>query len=218
MRQYQQAMQWLKQKLNVRYLIEGGGPRKEIWEIPELAFKEAIINALSHRDYYDKGARTTIELFADRVEITNPGGLVSAISPHEFGTKSHSRNPLLFGLFERLDMVEQIGSGITRIKNLMLEQKLPLPEFKTEGMFTVVFQRSESWVKTGVETREKTREKIIKLIGENNKITTSELSENKGLSIKGVEYQLNKLKKEKIIERIGGDKGGYWLVRKLENN
>ena len=153
MRQYQQAMQWLKQKLNVRYLIEGGGPRKEIWEIPELAFKEAIINALSHRDYYDKGARTTIELFADRVEITNPGGLVSAISPHEFGTKSHSRNPLLFGLFERLDMVEQIGSGITRIKNLMLEQKLPLPEFKTEGMFTVVFQRSESWVKTGVETR-----------------------------------------------------------------
>ena len=52
----------------------------------------AIINALSHRDYYDKGAKITIELFADRVEISNPGGLTSAISPHEFGTKSHSRN------------------------------------------------------------------------------------------------------------------------------
>ena len=55
--QYEQAMQWLKGKLNVRYEIEGGGPRKEHWEIPETAFKEAIINALSHRDYYDKGAR-----------------------------------------------------------------------------------------------------------------------------------------------------------------
>lgn len=99
MKQYLQAMQWLKGKLNVRYKIEGGSPRKEIWEIPETAFKEAIINALFHRDYYDKGAKITIELFDDRVEITNPGGLTSAISPAEFGTKSHSRNPLIFGLF-----------------------------------------------------------------------------------------------------------------------
>ena len=48
--QYIQAMQWLKGKLNVRYDIEGqgGGPRKEIWEIPETVFKETIINAFSH--------------------------------------------------------------------------------------------------------------------------------------------------------------------------
>ncbi len=74
-------MQWLKGKLNVSYDIEGqgGGPRKEIWEIPETVFKEAIINALSHRDYYDKGAVINIEVFDDRVEISNPGGLVSAI-------------------------------------------------------------------------------------------------------------------------------------------
>jgi ATP-dependent DNA helicase RecG len=50
MKQYHQAMQWLKGKLNVRYEIEGSGPRKEIWKIPETAFKEAIINALAHRD------------------------------------------------------------------------------------------------------------------------------------------------------------------------
>jgi ATP-dependent DNA helicase RecG len=105
MRQYQEAMHWLKGKLNIRYDIEGSGPRKEIWEIPEIVFMESIINALSHRDYYDKGGRITIELFSDRVEITNPGGLVSAISPKDFGTKSHSRNPLVFGLFERIDIV-----------------------------------------------------------------------------------------------------------------
>jgi len=116
MKQYKSAIQWLKSKLNVRYIIEGSGPRKELWEIPETALKEAIINALSHRDYYDKGGRIMIEHFDDRVEISNPGGLVSAISPEEFGKKSSSRNPLIFGLFERINMVSQVGSGIHRIK------------------------------------------------------------------------------------------------------
>ncbi len=85
--QYNKAIQWLKEKTNLRYDIEGQGfgPRKEIWEIPEIVFKEAIINSLSHRDYYDKGATIIIELFDNRIEISNPGGLVSAISRAEFG-------------------------------------------------------------------------------------------------------------------------------------
>ncbi|MCH8554089.1 MAG: putative DNA binding domain-containing protein, partial [Schleiferiaceae bacterium] len=143
-KQYEQAMQWLKGKLNVRYEIEGGGPRKEHWEIPETAFREAIVNALAHRDYYDKGAKITIELFDDRVEISNPGGLTSAIKPEEFGKRSHSRNPLIFGLFARIRLVEQIGSGIGRIQSAMIRARLPMPEFKTQGLFTVIFQRLNS--------------------------------------------------------------------------
>ncbi len=141
-RQYEQAMHWLKGKLDVRYEISGGGPRIEYWEIPETAFKEAMINALSHRDYYDKGAKITIELFENRVEISNPGGLTSAIPPSEFGTKSHSRNPLIFGLFVRINMVEQVGSGIGRMKDLMKTADLSAPEFKMDGLFTVVFHRN----------------------------------------------------------------------------
>ncbi len=70
-RQYQQAMDWIESKLQVAYLIEGAGPRKEIWEIPLTVFKESTINALSHRDYYEQGAVITIEIFDDRVEISN---------------------------------------------------------------------------------------------------------------------------------------------------
>ena len=58
--QYLQAMTWLESKLQVAYKIEGAGPREEIWEIPLTVFKEAIINALSHRDYYEQGATITI--------------------------------------------------------------------------------------------------------------------------------------------------------------
>jgi ATP-dependent DNA helicase RecG len=145
--QFQSSLIWLKGKLNVRYDIEGqgSGPRKEIWEIPETVFKETLINALSHRDYYEKGAVTTVELFDDRVEVSNPGGLVSAISKEEFGHKSFSRNPLIFGLFNRMRLVEQIGSGIPRIKDMMQTSSLPQPEFRTEGMFTVVLKRPVSW-------------------------------------------------------------------------
>jgi ATP-dependent DNA helicase RecG len=210
MNQYRQAMQWLKGKLNIRYIIEGSGPRKEIWEIPEIAFKEAIINALSHRDYYDKGACTTIELFSNRVEISNPGGLTSAIKLEEFGTKSHSRNPLVFGLFERIDMVEKIGSGISRINDAMKEAKLPKPEFKTDGIFTVVLNRI-----TVEETVEETVEIILNSMKENPKVTTKELQNKTGLSRRGVEYHIDKLKKGNVIMRIGSTKAGEW---RLSNN
>ena len=114
--QYRQAMQWLKQHLAVRYDIEsqGSGPRRELWEIPETALKEAVINCLAHRDYYEKGAVILVELYDDRLELSNPGGLISAIRPEEFGRRSISRNPLIFGLFARMHMVEQVGSGIDR--------------------------------------------------------------------------------------------------------
>ena len=59
-------MSWLESKLQVAYKIEGAGPREEIWEIPLTVFKEAIINALSHRDYYEQGASIMIEMFDDR--------------------------------------------------------------------------------------------------------------------------------------------------------
>ena len=214
--QYTKAIQWLKEKMNVRYDIEGqgSGPRKEIWEIPETVFKEAIINSLSHRDYYDKGAKIMIELFDDRVEISNPGGLVSAINRADFGKRSHSRNPLIFGLFARMQLVEQVGSGINRMNNLMKEAGLPLPEFSTEGMFTIRLLRLGVTVEETVEkTVEKTSvECILEAISTNSMVTIKEMMKFSGLSRRGVEYQLNKLKKAGILDRIGGDKGGHWII------
>ncbi|MCX6258630.1 MAG: putative DNA binding domain-containing protein, partial [Bacteroidia bacterium] len=181
--QFSKALQWLRDKLNVGYDIEGqgSGPRKEIWEIPDTVFREAIVNSLSHRDYFEKGAVTTIELFDDRVEITNPGGLVSAISQAEFGKKSYSRNPLIFGLFARMHLVEQIGSGIIRMKDMMTSAGLSEPEYRTEGMFTVIFMRPQKTSektsgKTSGKMSGKTSGKILELIASNNINTTPELS------------------------------------------
>lgn len=217
-RQYMQAMQWLRGKLNVRYDIEGqgAGPRKEIWEIPETVFKEAIINSLSHRDYYEKGAVTLIELFEDRVEISNPGGLVSAIPISEFGKRSHSRNPLIFGLFARMHLVEQVGSGVGRIKELMKQAGLPEPAFQKEGMFAVTLPRpAKSSVKSSIKGSIKIKNKIIELIADNPKITVSELAEAIGVSKSSIERYIAQLRKENKLMREGADRGGSWVVSNM---
>ncbi len=102
-------------------------------------------------------------------------------------------------------LVEQIGSGIHRIINLMKEAALPAPLFQKEGMFTVTLMRP-------LKSREKSREKIKALIKENPNVKTMEMSEIIGISIKGIEKHIANLKKEGIIDRIGADKGGNWKI------
>lgn len=215
--QYQKSMIWLKSKLDVRYDIEGEGgkPRKELWEIPETAFKEIIINSLAHRDYYDKGARITIEVFNDRVEISNPGGLVSAVPKSEFGKRSASRNPLIFGLFERMRLVEQIGSGITRIRDVMNDEGLTPPEFNIDGMFTVTLRRPfdfEKWVEKWVEKLTDNRVKILREIHNNHKVTKKEIEQAVGISASAIDNNINILKDLGLLSREGSDKGGYWKI------
>ena len=138
--QYLQAMSWLESKLQVAYIIEGTGPRKEIWEIPLTVFKESIINALSHRDYYEQGSNITIEMFDDRVEVSNPGGLLPIVA-RDFGHKSMTPNPLIFGLFTRMHLVERVGSGIPSMKNAMKKTNLPDPQIQAEGIFYIISRR-----------------------------------------------------------------------------
>ena len=66
--------------------------------------------------------------------------------------------------------------------------------------------------KTRVKTGVKTRERIFRLIQERPKITMKEMAEQTGLSIKGVEWNIRKLKEEGILRRVGAAKGGYWEV------
>lgn len=220
LQQYFKSMDWLKSKLNVRYDIEGagGGPRKELWEIPETVFKEAIINSLAHRDYAALGSRITIELFDDRVEIANPGGLVSAIPRSEFGKRSHSRNPLIFKLLEKARMVEQIGSGIGRMRDLMRDEGLTPPEFNTDGMFTVTLRRPfdfEKWVNKWVNHLSGKRIVILTAMHHDPTIKKASLEKLTGLSGSAIDKNIEALKDAGLVEREG-TKGGNWILHYIE--
>ena len=93
-----------------------GRERGEKLELLEDSLREALINALVHRDYFSNG-HIQIDIFSDRVEISNPGRLVSGLSKKDFGKKSFPRNPLLMDLMLRIRKVEQKAED-GRLKSL----------------------------------------------------------------------------------------------------
>lgn len=211
-RQYHQAMQWLQSKLEVRYEISGAGPRKEIWEIPMAALKEAVVNALAHRDYYERGATVTIEMFDDRVEITNPGELLPVVA-RNFGRKSLSRNPLLFSLLNRMRLVEHIGSGIPRMRKEMEDAGLPEPVFETEGMFTVTLCRKrKAKDKRHSPKSGRPHSDLIGIITDNAKANAAQMAQQLGIGRSTVMRQIKELKEMGILRREGRRSDGRWII------
>ena len=135
---FENAFNFLRQHLRLEYEIKDAGPRKEIPEIPYEALRESLLNATIHRDYSEEGARIMVEIFDDRLEISNPGELLFDLS--KLGRASIARNPIVFDIFNRLGLVEKVGSGISRIKNSMGERGLNV-RFEIDSFFTVIFQR-----------------------------------------------------------------------------
>ncbi|MDO4982873.1 MAG: ATP-binding protein [Eubacteriales bacterium] len=105
------------------------GALREIKElIPEAAFREAVANALVHRTW-DVNAHINIAMFADRIEITSPGGLPDGLSEEDYlsGGISILRNPIIGSIFYRLHMIENFGTGIRRINETYREsEKKPI--------------------------------------------------------------------------------------------
>ena len=135
---YENAFRFLQQHLKIEYIIEDGGPRKEVPEIPLEVLREALVNAIVHRDYFEEGAGILVEVYDDRVEITNPGRLLFDSS--KFGKLSVARNPILFDAFHRLGITEKIGSGINRMREAMAERGIEIA-FDTGDFFILTLAR-----------------------------------------------------------------------------
>lgn len=105
------ALHFIKQEMRVEYRMTGTAQRKEIYELPFDELGETVINAVVHRDYFLDGSHTVIEIFNDRVEISNPGGLPRGLSEKDFGKRAVRRNQLIASMLHRIDFVENMGTG-----------------------------------------------------------------------------------------------------------
>lgn len=186
--------------------------RVENPEIPENALREALLNAMIHKDYFIEG-RVLVEVFSDRVEIGNPGKLL--FDKKELGNISILRNPIIADCMQRAGFVEKIGSGIGRIKELASNVKFEV----SSNWFRTVFQRSSenAGEKLGERLGEKLGEnkrKIVSLLREKNTISIVEISEKIGISTTAVENNIKFLKQKGLIKRVGHSKGGHWEVLK----
>ena len=137
------AVAWVLSKINVEYIIGGKIQREERPELPVDAIREALVNAVAHRDYRST-ASVHVYLFKDRLEIVSPGGLPAGMTQAELGTRSVPRNRLLFRLLHRMDVVEEIGSGIRRIRDLCREHGVAEPVIEaSEHWVTITFERPD---------------------------------------------------------------------------
>lgn len=135
---------FLRRSLSVRFDFETGDPKRKVsWEIPYVAIREAVVNAVAHRDYNQKGSHIQIEVFDDRLSITNYGGLVKGLTESDLGKKSLHRNPNIVNLLHRANYIEKLGTGILRINKELKEAGLPKAKFElSEHWFTIIFSRS----------------------------------------------------------------------------
>ena len=114
----------------------GGIRRQDIPEYPAAVVREAVINALLHADYSIKGASIQIAIFDDRLEITSPGGLPFGLSLEKaLSGISQLRNHVIGRIFRELKLIEQWGSGLTRMREICEQQGIVPPKFEEVDRF-----------------------------------------------------------------------------------
>lgn len=142
------ALNFCKHNMKTRTIIDPNtGLRTDRTEYPLDALREAILNALIHRDYsvYSEGIPVQIDFFTDRVEIHSPGGLYGRMSVEQLGiARPDLRNPALAVMAETLTGAENRYSGIPTIRRTMREHGLPEPKFENRRQEFVVTLYNES--------------------------------------------------------------------------
>ena len=135
---YENSLNFILNHLNLRGEITGIR-RVDTYEIPLVAIREALTNALVHRDYINQGRDIKIAIYDDRLNIVSPGGFPNTITQQDIEMgRSEVKNKVLAGIFKELNMIEQWGTGIKRIKTACLEHGLNLPKINEKNDFVDV--------------------------------------------------------------------------------
>ena len=182
--------------------------RIEIWDFPLDALREAVANALMHREYAVQSS-VTIRVFDDRVEIGSPGGLPEGISLPELYQENHRsvrRNPLLADAFYFASVIERWGSGTTRMAQLCRAQRVPEPEFAaTPYDFTVTFSKDpytpERLRQMGLSDRQA---QAIQYVREHSSVSNAEYRELTAVSARTAATELTDLVAREIFTPSGG--------------
>lgn len=143
---FEGAMAFVMRNMRVEALTdEASGARKERTEYPIEAVREAVLNALIHRDYsaYSLNMPVRIVMYEDRLEIDNPGGQHGNSGLDELGsTSSAARNPLLAAEMEALGLAKNRALGIHIMRCAMQDYGLPMPEFESDSWFRVTLRNT----------------------------------------------------------------------------
>ena len=175
------------------------------------ALREAVINAIVHNDYSEE-LSPVIEIYEDKIVVTSYGGLLSGQTEEDFfNCMSMPRNRELMRIFRDLDLVEQLGSGMTRILKVYEKSIFKI----TNNYIQVSFPICEITNKDIREAAEQdTKNAIADVMFDNPRITVNSLASYFRMSKSTMSRNIKKMQEEGKIERIGSNRNGKWKVNK----
>jgi ATP-dependent DNA helicase RecG len=202
--------------------------RVEIPEYPFEAIREAVINAMAHRDYFRTGATVSILIFDDRIEVQSPGALLPYLNVKNLEGVHETRNNLICDIFHQTKDMEKYGTGIGKMKRWMKEHGLKRPIFSTNGgFFKVIFygpgerildlvpsipkERQINLKEAGLNERQINALKLM--INENEKITIKKYVNLFKVSDKTAKRDLRGLVESDFVIKKGVKKGAYFEAK-----
>ncbi|MDD3435548.1 MAG: ATP-binding protein [Candidatus Gastranaerophilales bacterium] len=209
------AEEAIKFCINVRYVITGKKlDRDDIWDYPLNALREALLNSIIHRDYFDNDTQIQIKIFKDWLWFYNPGKLVDDLTIEQLKTShpSKPRNRLIASVFYRSGKIEKFGSGILRITEACKKQALPEPDFIEEfGGFSVKFSKFFK----GLNKRQTI---AIGYIQEYGSINNSKYQEITNTTRETSKRDLAKMLKIGIVQKEGEGKFTKYVLSSMTHN
>jgi len=196
------------------WIEEGKIERQEKWEYPPKAIREALVNAIIHRDYRST-SKVQVRIFDDRMEFWNPGRLPEGWTIETLKQQHISEpfNPLLARMFFWIKYVEEVGTGTNKIIEWCKEWGLPGPEFEISGSSMVVAFRKlteEYLTKLGLKERNKG---IVRLLVKRGKVTSGEIQRIYSVTRDTANRYLRRLIDLDLIERKGEGRFIYYVLR-----
>jgi len=213
--QVDEAMDFIRKNINVRFVMTGKPAREQIWDYPLEALRETVINAVCHRDYTIP-SNTEVRIYDDKLIVWSPGGLPFGITIEDL-YKPHSsvlRNKGIGEIFYDIGWIEQWGSGIDKMRRTCTEAGLPEPQFEEYQGFRVIFLKdiyTEEYLRNfGLNERQI---KAVRYVKEKGKITNKEYREMTGLSDEGVRIHMNELVEKGVLLSKGKGRSAHYVLK-----
>ena len=212
----EEAWQVIWEEMRVAAVVKGL-VREEKSEYPSFAVREALVNAVCHRDYQLTGRRIEVRMFDDRMEVISPGGLPGYITVDNIVEEHFSRNPrLVHGLFQ-WGFIEELGLGVDRMIEDMVNAGHPPPEFRDAPYaFTVTLKNTR--VRRAIPAWESNmNERQLQALAhlqENGRITNRAYRELcPDVSAETLRLDLVDLVERGILLKVGAKRGTYYILK-----
>ncbi len=179
----------------------GSVKRVDRWSVPAVALREAIINAVAHADYAQRGAPIRVSVFDDRVEVENPGLLPFGLTIDDLERGvSKLRNRVIGRVFHELGLIEQWGSGVQRMISACRDAGLAPPTLEELGHRFRVTLHTQPIGPAALDPVDQT---ILNAITERGGLTTAQVAATIALTTRTTRTRLAKLKDRGLIHEIG---------------